>query len=85
MDSFLAVLGKQDFSPTAIVSSNIERQNVFARLDTLPSPETAVNLLIEEAMKRSKGNQSLAARLLGISQSALNKRLRRAEQRSDQN
>jgi two-component system nitrogen regulation response regulator GlnG len=35
------------------------------------------SLLIDEAMKRAQGNQSLAAGLLGISHQALNKRLQR--------
>jgi DNA-binding protein Fis len=42
----------------------------------LPALPEAVNLLIEEALERSGGNQSLAARLIGISQPALSKRLK---------
>lgn len=41
----------------------------------LPSLKQTADLLVQEAMRRSKGNQSLAARLLGISQQALSKRL----------
>jgi DNA-binding protein Fis len=37
-------------------------------------------LLIDEAMKRSNGNQSIAALSLGISRQALNKRLKQANQ-----
>jgi DNA-binding protein Fis len=33
------------------------------------------DLLVEEAMKRAQGNQSLASRLIGVSQPALSKRL----------
>jgi DNA-binding NtrC family response regulator len=43
--------------------------------DKLPSIKQSVELLIAEAMKRARGNQSLAAGLLGISPQALNKRL----------
>jgi DNA-binding protein Fis len=32
-------------------------------------------MLVEEAMRRAGGNQSAAARLLGITRTALNKRL----------
>jgi two-component system, NtrC family, nitrogen regulation response regulator GlnG len=47
--------------------------------DSLPTIKQATELLIAEAMKRAKGNQSLAAGLLGISHQALNKRLIRAD------
>ncbi|WP_422128155.1 helix-turn-helix domain-containing protein [Vibrio hannami] len=36
-------------------------------------------LLVSEAMERAEGNQSLAARMLGISQPALSKRLKNAK------
>jgi transcriptional regulator with PAS, ATPase and Fis domain len=45
--------------------------------EKLPTINQAVELLIEEAMNRAQGNQSLAAGLLGISHQALNKRLLR--------
>lgn len=43
----------------------------------LPTLKEAENLLLQEAMKRSHGNQGIAASLLGITRSALNKRLRK--------
>ncbi len=48
----------------------------FAGLEELPTLQQSAALLIEEALQRSGGNQSVAARLLGISQPALSKRLR---------
>jgi DNA-binding NtrC family response regulator len=42
----------------------------------LPTIKEVVTELIDEALKRSEGNQSLAARLLGISPPALCKRLK---------
>jgi DNA-binding NtrC family response regulator len=45
---------------------------LFGRLPTLRESDS---LLIAEAMRRAEGNQSIAARLLGISRTALNKRL----------
>ena len=46
--------------------------------ERLPTLKDSQRILVDEAMKRSGGNQSSAARLLGISRQALNKRLRSA-------
>lgn len=43
--------------------------------DRLPSVRQATDILIQEALRRAKGNQSLAAQLLGISRTTLNKHL----------
>jgi DNA-binding NtrC family response regulator len=48
---------------------------IFPR--TLPSIREATKMLVAEAMSRAKDNQSVAAALLGISQQALSKRLKR--------
>jgi DNA-binding NtrC family response regulator len=45
---------------------------------TLPTLKQANELLMREALRRAKGNQSLAGRMLGISQQAVSKRLRTA-------
>ncbi len=44
--------------------------------DKLPTLKEMTDLLINEALRRSAGNQSHAAKFLGISQQALNKRLK---------
>lgn len=46
-----------------------------------PTLAQAADLLVAEALRRSNGNQTLAARLLGITPSALNKRLKRAQRK----
>jgi len=46
--------------------------------EQLPTLKQAEQLVIDEAMKRSQGNQSIAALSLGISRQALNKRLQKA-------
>jgi DNA-binding NtrC family response regulator len=48
----------------------------YALFDRLPAIKESVSLLIAEAMRRAEGNQTIAARLLGISRTALNKRLK---------
>ena len=45
----------------------------------LPTIKEATGLLIDEAMRRSDGIQSRAARMLGISQQALSKRLKKSK------
>ncbi|MBM6551860.1 sigma-54-dependent transcriptional regulator [Marinomonas ostreistagni] len=50
----------------------------------LPTLNQACKLLVEEAMKRANQNQSLAARMLGISQPALSKRLKNMKEENDQ-
>lgn len=45
--------------------------------DPLPTLKQAVDALVKEAMKRSGGKQTLAASMLGISQPALHKRLKK--------
>ena len=48
----------------------------FSEWPKLPFLKEAEENLIAEALKRSKGNQNIAARLLGISRQALNRRLK---------
>ncbi len=49
----------------------------FANLKDLPPLRAVADLLVAEAMRRSNGNQSLAAQLLNVSQSALSHRLKK--------
>ena len=57
--------------------SEFREANPFACLDQLPTMKGSTSLLIEDAMRRASGNQTIAARLLGISRTALNKRVNR--------
>jgi DNA-binding NtrC family response regulator len=52
----------------------------YALFDRLPSLRESSAMLIAEAMRRAEDNQSIAARLLGISRTALNKRLNHEEE-----
>jgi transcriptional regulator with GAF, ATPase, and Fis domain len=49
----------------------------------LPTIKEATRLLVAEAMKRGGGNQSLAAKMLGITQQALSKRLKKEKQEAE--
>jgi len=60
--------------------AGVPGENLFKGRDRLPTITEAVEQLIAEAMERADHNQTIAARLLGISQPALSKRLSRKEQ-----
>lgn len=45
--------------------------------ETLPTLKESTEALIAEALRRSQNNQSMAARMLGVTQQALNRRIRR--------
>lgn len=47
----------------------------------LPTIKQATDLLVQEAMQRAGGNQSIAAGMLGISQQALSKRLKKEREK----
>ena len=73
IESFKTAIGDEEADVSARL---VDTRIAFG--DHLPSINQATYLLIEEAMKRSGGNQTEAARLLGISQQALSKRLQKA-------
>jgi DNA-binding NtrC family response regulator len=54
-------------------------ENPFQGIEPLPSIHGAVDLLVQEALRRAGGNQTIAARLIGVTQSALSKRLKSAK------
>jgi len=58
-----------------------EEKNIFTRLEELPTLSEANQQLIKEAIHRGYGNQTLAARILGITQPALSRRLTRQRQK----
>ena len=75
MDTFLKTIIRSDSKQSPPAVSQAEK-NLYAGLERLPTFGEAAELLVEEAMTRANGNQTIAARLLGISQPALSKRLK---------
>jgi DNA-binding NtrC family response regulator len=75
METFLKTIGRPEARQSQDMTNQSE-QNLFSGLERLPTFGEAAELLVEEAMSRSNGNQTIAARLLGISQPALSKRLK---------
>ena len=65
-------------SPGAVTAASAAG-GIFSQFGRLPSLKTAVDDLIQEALRRADGNQTTAAKLLGMTRTALNKRLNRAE------
>jgi DNA-binding NtrC family response regulator len=79
MDSFVAATGMTGLKAAAAARKQDSNSNIFASVENLPTSEQAAQMLLDEALRRAGGNQSLAARILGVSQSAINKRLRRSD------
>ena len=80
MDLFKAHISKaHPFSGIDSEDSIPQKHSLIGFSDQLPTLKQIEQLLIDEAMKRSNGNQSIAALSLGISRQALNKRLKKAE------
>ena len=71
-----AHLEREGEIPEAPGPAESEPQPLIAFSDQLPSIKEASRLLVQEAMRRAGGNQSIAAGMLGISQQALSKRLK---------
>ena len=79
MDSFKKSIGfcevKNSYSSGQNPHHDEATELVFP--ERLPTLKQITELCVVEAMKRSQGNQNIAARLLGISPQALSKRLKR--------
>ncbi len=80
MESFRAKLGYKQAAYAEGLdepTSADDRKLLFA--EQLPTLKEAEQILIDEALKRSHGNRTIAAQLLGLSRRALSNRLSRAK------
>jgi len=75
-DVFKAHIAREQESRTKPTEPEIDESSPFKFLKELPTIKKATRMLVNEAMKRANGNQSIASRMLGISQPALSKRLK---------
>jgi DNA-binding NtrC family response regulator len=78
-DGSLTVDHFQHLNPTTGRTETLESiriDDIFDSLNPLPTIHHTVRTLIQAALKRARGNQSVAAQFLGISQPALSKRLK---------
>ena len=82
MDLFKTHISKKHpISMADAADSPPEKGALISFSHQLPTLKQIEQLLIDEAMKRSNDNQSIAALSLGISRQALNKRLKKANQK----
>lgn len=76
MNAFIQAMGGRGEESPATAAEQPGEHNPFTPCEELPSLGEAINLLLSETMRRSENNQTIAARMLGISQPALSKRLK---------
>lgn len=81
MEVFRRLLNSEQ--PLLAVPTDLGEPVSFHPEHPLPSLQELGDLLVEEAMRRAQGNQSLASRLIGISQPALSKRLKKKRPEDD--
>jgi len=78
LESFIRAIGSTADSGSG-GDVRLPGESLFKGMERLPTITDTVEQLIAEAMERADNNQTIAARLLGISQPALSKRLSRRE------
>jgi len=79
LDVFKAHIKKEGGRPVSLTTED-KNDSLMLFQGKLPTIKQATELLVEEAVKRSRGNQSVAAQILGISQPALSKRLKKRDE-----
>ena len=77
--SFENGMNKEVIGDKSIVNS-LEEKIIFP--GNLPDLQTVTATLVQEAMDRSDNNQTLASKMLGISQPALSKRLKKQKSKA---
>ncbi|MDA0990292.1 MAG: sigma-54 dependent transcriptional regulator [Verrucomicrobia bacterium] len=80
LSTFRDVLNQSGDSPHPVVKTTPKTSDEltpFGPMRPLPTLRQAEDMLIEEALKRTDGNQTMAADLLGITRQTLNRHLKR--------
>ena len=65
--------------PTEASAAHSTFSEILSDVHSLPTLRDSAEFLVREALRRSRGNQRVAARLLSISQPALHKRLKKTD------
>ncbi|MCP4345532.1 MAG: sigma-54-dependent Fis family transcriptional regulator [Desulfobacterales bacterium] len=77
LEVFKSLITREQASETVETEHKTDDSALIIFPGRLPSIKQATELLIAEAVKRAQGNQSIASKMLGISQQALSKRLKK--------
>ncbi|MCF6176030.1 MAG: sigma-54 dependent transcriptional regulator [Victivallaceae bacterium] len=75
-------ISRNSSEPIQTDNFKINSENWARNLEMLPSLKDTALALVKEAMWRTGGNQSVAARMLGITPQALSSRLKRGKEKS---
>ncbi len=79
MDEFKRYISQRCASCTAETAAGESGETIFSVLQQLPTLKEAGRLLVREALHRARGNQTIAAQMLGITRQALSWRLKQDE------
>jgi len=82
MDLFQKAMGLPRMEPN-LNEDLFEEGPLLTFHESLPTLKQAAELLVREAIERTNGNQSMAARLLGVTQPALSGRLKKLSKKED--
>jgi hypothetical protein len=75
LDAFKRAIGASAAVERAPGPAGAAERRVFVEGEPLPRLHEVIDLLVDEALRRAEGKQTIASRLIGISQPALSKRL----------
>ncbi len=78
MESFRDRIKKNTEQASSLTDVQVSAGNILYFPEQLPTIKEVELALVNEALERAKNNQTIAAQMLGLTRSALNKRLSRA-------
>ncbi|MEZ4525627.1 MAG: sigma 54-interacting transcriptional regulator [Desulfobacterales bacterium] len=82
LDVFKSYIDRDYRGMRTVAELDPDENSPFKSLRELPTIREITRLLVSESMKRANGNQSIASRMLGISQPALSKRLKKEAEKA---
>ena len=73
LDLFTTYLSRKQQFDIVPVKAQLPKSNLFSHLKKLPTIKEVNEMLISETLKRTHGNKSLAAQILGITRQTIAK------------
>lgn len=82
LEPFREIMDQSGDAPVmpAVAPAQNESISPFSPMRPLPTLKQAEDMLIEEALRRTDGNQTMASQLLGITRQTLNRHLRKTRE-----